>query len=228
MSGFPDSREQVLRTIREAVEGAAEGGEGTAKVSECGRRPDPDGIGGEASLKRFAERLNGVGGEARILQDEEAAVSVLRGLIGEIPAGSGVLMSDDPELLRLAVPRLISECGARRIHPGNAALPEAAEASLGITTAVAGIADTGTIILRHTANTGRLSALLAPFHVALLSRRTIFPDKITYLRSLRNPKLELGSDPMTWVTGPSLTADIEKVLIRGAHGPRRVVVLIYG
>ncbi len=227
MSDCQDSRNQVLEKIRGAIAGAAKAEEAERKTSGFGRHADPGGVGSETTLRFFAERLSSVGGEARILQDEEAAVSVLRGLIGEIPAGSGVLLADDPELLRLAVPRLIAECGARRIHLGSATLSEAAESEMGITTAVAGIADTGTIILWHTAATGRLAALLAPIHIALLRRQTIYPDKITYLRSLRDPNADLGSDPLTLVTGPSLTADIEKVLVRGAHGPRRVVVLIY-
>jgi L-lactate dehydrogenase complex protein LldG len=228
MSAIPDSRERVLAKIRDAIAGAVEGGAASQRSADFRRSANLDGIGSEKTLKRFMERLNDVGGEARILQDEEAAVSVLRGLIGGIPAGGGVLTADDPELLHLAVPRLIAECGARRIHPESAPLSEAEQAELGITTAVAGIADTGTILLRHTAATGRLAALLAPVHIALLRKQTIYPDKITYLHSVRDANAELGADPLTWVTGPSLTADIEKVLVRGAHGPRRVVVLIYG
>ena len=227
MSDQSDSRERVLQSLRISTAGSARQGEAAEPAMPYPRRPDPANIGSESAVQRFSEMLVQVGGEVQILRDAEAAVSVLRGFLGEIPAGGGVLMADDAELLRLALPRLIAECGARRLHPAATPLSEAAEAALGITTAPAGIADTGTIILRHTAATGRLAALLAPIHIALLRKQTIHPDKITYLRSLRNLYDELGCDPLTWVTGPSLTADIEKVLIRGAHGPRRVIVLIY-
>lgn len=183
-------------------------------------------IGSEISLQCFLDMLQLAGGEGHILTGDEAAVSVVRGILNEDP-GQAVLISADLELERLTVSRLIEEAGGEALHHGEVPLDRAAEAGIGITTAQAGIADTGTIVLSHTAERGRLAALLPPVHIALLRRSRVFPDKISYLACARHEGIDLGSTSMTWVTGPSLTADIEKILVRGAHGPRRLIVLLY-
>lgn len=180
----------------------------------------------EIGLRCFQEMLQAAGGEGHILADEEAALSVLRGILGEVH-GHDVIVPPDPELGRLAVPRFVEESGSRVLVPGQVALEQVAKAPLGITTADAGIADTGTIVLLHTLDKGRLAALLPPIHTVMLKRERVYADKKMYLDEIRKRADILNTTPMTWVTGPSLTADIEKVLVRGAHGPRRLIVLLY-
>jgi L-lactate dehydrogenase complex protein LldG len=190
------------------------------------RKPQPDLTGTDDILRRFSERLTMVGGETHVLSGDEAVNCILRELIVEFK-DQIVLLPADPELERLGIPRLMNEVAVNRIQPESSSLSLAAEAAMGITTAQAGIADTGTIVLIHSSERGRLSALLAPVHVALLKKEMIFPDKITFLAKAQQAGLDYSATSQTWVTGPSLTADIEKVLVRGAHGPRRVIVLIY-
>lgn len=160
------------------------------------------------------------------MADGEAALSVLRSLLCD-DRGKDVLIPSDLELERQAVPRLIEESGCTVLRQEETSLEQAAQAAIGITTAQAGIADTGTIVLHHSFDRGRLAALLPPVHVALLRRDRIYPDKVSFLAAARTGGTDLGATPMSWVTGPSLTADIEKVLVRGAHGPRKLIVLLY-
>ncbi|HEX7343525.1 MAG TPA: LUD domain-containing protein, partial [bacterium] len=172
------------------------------------------------------ENLAKVGGECHILNDEEAALSQLRGILGECH-GQSVLVPSDAELGRMGVARIAFETGCVAVDPKSVPLEVASKASIGITVAYGGIADTGTIILIHTILADQLSALLPPAHLVLLKRQSIYPDKSSLLIGLRAGGTDLSNSQMTWVTGPSLTADIEKVLVRGAHGPRRVIALIY-
>ncbi len=218
-----DSRQGILNHIQSSLLSHAPA---SSNPYPAHRRPAIEEIGSEKSAERFVEMLEKVGGEGHILDSREAAVSILRGIIGRAH-GQKVLVPPVAELEGLDVPRLLQEAQATLLRPAEVAQSEAAEAALGITTAQAGIADTGTVVLWHDTSEGRLAALLAPVHVVLLRRPRIYPDKITYLAACMQDGLDLGATPMTWVTGPSLTADIEKVLVRGAHGPRQVIVLIF-
>lgn len=217
------SKSDILTAIQEALRGISH-------PEEIRRVPRevPAGRSSveEINLRCFFEMLQAAGGEGHILADEEAALSVLRGILGEVH-GQDVIVPPDPELERLAVPRLVEESGSRILIPGRVALEQVAQSSLGITTADAGIADTGTIVLLHTSDKGRLAALLPPAHVVMLKRDRVYTDKKMYLDEIRRGADVMKITPMTWVTGPSLTADIEKVLVRGAHGPRRLIVLLY-
>lgn len=219
------SRQTVLDAIRRARAGFQELHSPVPDLHFVDQ-PESEKVGSESCLRCFVDMLQAVGGEGHILNGEEAALGMLRGLIGEVH-GQAVLVPPDAKLDELAVPRIIEEMGAKLMRPGHVILAESSVAALGITVAQAGIADTGTIVLWHDSEQGRLASLLPPAHAVLLKRSEVFPEKMTYLREMRNRGIDLGGTPMTWVTGPSLTADIEKVLVRGAHGPRRVIVFLY-
>lgn len=83
----------------------------------------------------------------------------------------------------------------------------------GITRATAAIAETGSLILTETDTSSRLAALAPWVHVAVLERSRIAPDMPSAIANF-------GSDRATlFVTGPSKTADVEGILIKGVHGP---------
>lgn len=89
-----------------------------------------------------------------------------------------------------------------------------------ITPAVAGIAETGTIVLSDKAGESRLAALAPWVHIAVVRRSTLLPDLATAIAAL-------PPDPnVTWVTGPSKTADVEGILIEGVHGPGIQIALL--
>jgi len=83
----------------------------------------------------------------------------------------------------------------------------------GVTRATAAIAETGTVVLTDRDTPARLAALAPWVHVALVPAAALLPD-------LSAAVAALGDDPsVVWVTGPSKTADVEGILIEGAHGP---------
>ena len=90
----------------------------------------------------------------------------------------------------------------------------------GITQAAGAIAETGSVILKDATTSSRLGALTPWVHIALVSKRTIFPDVISAVTAL-------GDDPnIIWCTGPSKTADVEGILIQGVHGPGVQIALL--
>jgi L-lactate dehydrogenase complex protein LldG len=91
-----------------------------------------------------------------------------------------------------------------------------------LTAAFCGIADSGTIVLHHSAAEGRrVLSLLPDWHLCILRASQIVETLPEYFdRSLEPPTL------VTWISGPSATADIEMTRIKGVHGPRFLHVIL--
>ncbi|WP_005037530.1 LutC/YkgG family protein [Holophaga foetida] len=94
-------------------------------------------------------------------------------------------------------------------------------ARVGITQMDWGIADTGTLVQDASGVEQRLASTLPWTHIALLPTRNLVPDLATLLTKVDPAR----SRYLTFITGPSRTADIERVLAIGVHGPERVIVI---
>jgi L-lactate dehydrogenase complex protein LldG len=97
----------------------------------------------------------------------------------------------------------------------------AAEARFGISQIEWALADTGTLAQNSTAIEQRLVSSLPSIHIAIVPTAGILPDMPTLLTRL-NPR-ECGY--IALITGPSRTADIERVLTIGVHGPDRLIIV---
>lgn len=108
------------------------------------------------------------------------------------------------------------------------ARPANADDQVGITGAYCAIADTGTLMLLSGADTHAMTSLLPDTHIAIVPVSRIVRAMEDGWDLLRR---EHGTLPrqVTFISGPSRTADIEMTLVLGAHGPCRVhVVLVTG
>ena len=89
------------------------------------------------------------------------------------------------------------------------------------------IADTGTIVAVSGAQASRQISLLPSIHVVLATPEQIFPNMADlFLEIQRTHGTKLPGSALTCITGPSRTADIEKVLIKGVHGPMRLILVM--
>lgn len=107
------------------------------------------------------------------------------------------------------------------IMPRGASLDAVAGADAGVTGAEWGIAETGTLVLACGPDQPRLTSLLPLAHLALLRADRILPDLPALFA-------QCGALPsaLTFITGPSRSADIGLVPVFGAHGPMAVAILV--
>ena len=196
------AREEILARVRAAL----------ADVDDPiapDRVPVPAGRpAGDDLVDRFRERV----------ADYRAVVATctVRGLAkavrAALPAGARVVA---PAGLDLDVPGAVVDDGL------SAADLDACDAV--VTAARIGIAETGTIVLDHADDQGRRAISLVPdLHVCIVRRDQVVadvPDAVAALDPAR---------PLTWISGPSATSDIELDRVEGVHGPRTLHVLVVG
>ncbi len=103
-----------------------------------------------------------------------------------------------------------------------------ASADIGITGADFAIADTGTLVLLSGPEQPRLTSLLPPVHIAILEKETIVPNIHALFARLGKSyeNYDKLCSCISFITGPSRTADIELNLTLGVHGPGRAIVII--
>ncbi|MCD4718495.1 MAG: LUD domain-containing protein [Desulfobacula sp.] len=103
------------------------------------------------------------------------------------------------------------------------------ESYIGITSADFGVAQSATLVMRTRPNQPRAVSLVPSIHVAVITKDQIIENlKELYFRLKWDPKeKEQGlTNCMTFITGPSKTADIELEMVYGAHGPRQLFVFV--
>ncbi|MBU1170826.1 MAG: lactate utilization protein [Proteobacteria bacterium] len=94
----------------------------------------------------------------------------------------------------------------------------------GFTTVDYAVAESGTLVIGHHQGHARLISLAPMIHIVLVRTDQIVPvydDVIA--QGLFNDE---GPSQVTWITGPSMTADIQATPFKGMHGPKRLVVLL--
>jgi L-lactate utilization protein LutC len=101
-----------------------------------------------------------------------------------------------------------------------------ATAGVGITSADYALADTGTLVMLASLEEARLISLLPPVHIAVVPKQRLLSRLDELFTILPDPAARTSS--MVLITGPSRTADIEQILVRGVHGPGEIHVVVVG
>jgi L-lactate dehydrogenase complex protein LldG len=99
------------------------------------------------------------------------------------------------------------------------------EIRVALTPCAYAIAETGSLVLLSQSEDLRLASMLSDTHVVCLEADTIFPDAFSFSETLRR-EIEGGCGYVSFITGASRTADIERVLAIGVHGPQQLHILL--
>lgn len=96
----------------------------------------------------------------------------------------------------------------------------------GVTFCNFAMADTGTVVLESTDEDIRLATTIPEIHFVIVDPEKILKDNLAAAAPMSD--LHSGSEPrfIAYITGPSRTADIERVLTIGCHGPRELHILV--
>jgi L-lactate dehydrogenase complex protein LldG len=192
-------RENILGRVRTAL---GRNGAAPASVPEARLRV-PEVPAGER-VEQFCRALGVLAAHTHVVQSRESAAKAVRDL-----AGDRTTVVTGSEFLR--------ECGIS--FPSV----KAEAAAVGITGAEYGLADTGTLVVLS-ATESRLASLLPPVHIAVIDSRRILSGLDELLTLVPEPANLTAS--MVLITGPSRTADIEQILVRGVHGPGELHVVV--
>lgn len=173
-------------------------------------------------IERFRERLESVGGHCDIVKNEDEAARALSAIVTDLQtrnAAKRIALSD-----ALVLSRLTRDIAAAEIDvcPAPADL---FNYDVGITMAQAAIAETGTLVLEAERERHRLVSLLPPVHIAIIHSRDIVFTIGDALSQLHDEPRQM-SRAITFITGPSRTADIELTLTVGVHGPKELHVIV--
>ncbi|HSR49778.1 MAG TPA: lactate utilization protein [Acidobacteriota bacterium] len=240
------SRERILNRLRQALE--------KAQAPDLPTLPQPSGaVEGDIS-EWFVRQLRAADGEVYRAEDGAAVLEALGRIFSsrhkdepaveeaaweelevleehnipyrcrrpspeepdEGPSGGGFWISRHPQG-RVEAPLQLEWRSPHR--------QQAAQVPLSVSSGRWGIAETGSVYYQAGPGRSRLLSVLPPHHVVLLSRRRLLADAESFFQ-----RLEAGREGSAGVlvTGPSRTADIEKELVVGVHGPKRLSVILTG
>lgn len=176
------------------------------------------------ALARFEKECAANHTELVVTLDMNAAGAAVASVLASLPAGE-VFVEDAPVLRRMASAWPKSSV----LHWSHAALAggegpaETSQAT--ITLAETLVAQTGSVFVSAACG-GRGASVVAPVHIVVAGIEQLVPDlEAAFARLIERGTPEQNSF-LCLITGSSRTSDIEKIMVLGAHGPRRLVVVL--
>jgi L-lactate dehydrogenase complex protein LldG len=168
-------------------------------------------------VEEFQKQALGVGARCEILDGALLPVAIEERL--RAISAAKVAISDSP-LVSSLVPQLAT---STRVVQPDGSRGDLFDADAGVTAVQWGIAETGTLVLVSATERHRLASLVPPIHIALLPASCIVGTMCEVLEGIAHAP---HNQAVTFITGPSRTADIELTLVVGVHGPRQLDICV--
>lgn len=173
-------------------------------------------------LGAFVAVVELLGVNVHRLPDSAAASSVIASIAVDA-AGAGLVVAAEVSESAPTLMASLDETGVRWRIPTDAT--DARDAPLGLSLARLAVAETGSMLLAEPTLADRAVGMLTLTHVVLCPTAALVPALADAADALRAVAAQRGGGYATLVTGPSRTADIERVLTVGVQGPGRLIVL---
>lgn len=186
----------------------------------------------EELVKRFTERLVEETGVVYRVKNYEEALAKLSE-IAQAENLKKVMTSTDEIIRQLNLSSWAANKGIKVMTPLNYAdrnsFKDAVflEADAGITGADFAVAESGTLGIIHRKDQARLISLAPILHIAIVPIERLVPTYENVISQVFADKNSLPSQ-FVFITGPSMTGDIQGVLFKGMHGPRKLMVILVG
>ena len=213
------ARDRILSRLRQAQQAKSPAKTMEGHLGESKRRmlPLPE-LGADDPLDLFTREAEALGCVVYRMSRGEALEQIMDLLDGE----KSVLSWAEDHLPYAGLHDLLASLDV------SVARPDDGEVRVGITGASAALAATGSLVLESGAGRPRSASLLPDRHIALMTADQVLDDLETWQASqkaLDYPAFKQASNTVI-VSGPSKTADIGHQLVKGAHGPRELHILI--
>jgi L-lactate dehydrogenase complex protein LldG len=224
-----NGREQILGSIRKALKRGPvteeRAGELRAKIAAHARNVIPDraaALAPERQVELFIRMAEGV--QASVVRVKSAAEvpGAVADYLAEKNLPAKVVMTPDPRLDGISwADRPLLEIRRGRAEDGDLT---------GVTACVAGIAETGTLMLTSGPESPTRNNFLPDHHLVVVRRDQVvatYEDGFDRLRATAKDGAEwVPPRTVNFITGPSRTGDIEQKIELGAHGPRRLHIIM--
>lgn len=172
----------------------------------------------ETRITQFIHHFENLAGKAFRVPDLDGARACVADLLQDSTAiASNSRLLEESRITSL--PRVQS--GIRDVDELRHAC---AAAGAGITSADYALSATGTLVMFSSPSEARLISLLPPLHIAVLTSSAILTGLDELFTIVPKPAEQTSS--VVFISGPSRTADIEQILVRGVHGPGEIRVII--
>lgn len=146
--------------------------------------------------------------------------------------GKFVYCADEPDMIN-QVHQLIAQkqwskvfCSQAQWNPHFSNTISLASCDVSVTACECLVARTGTIVLSAAETDGRTASVYAPVHICVAYTNQLVPDVKDALQFLKEKYGHQLPSFISFATGPSRTADIEKTLVTGVHGPKEVFLFL--
>ncbi len=208
------SDNRVLENIRRSL-----GGNRAALLTRPEVLPPREAGTTEQEVELFLKEVRRLSGTAERMT-AEALPAALEALVRENQVRRAALW-DTPFLNKMGLEAKLRRLGVEAAPP-RADKHELARCDLGITEADYLLPETGTLVLRSSAERPRAASLLPGIHLALVRPEMLRADLQQVFAEARD------SGYLVFISGPSRTADIELNVTLGVHGPMKLVVWMMG
>jgi L-lactate dehydrogenase complex protein LldG len=163
----------------------------------------------------FASKLLDNNGKFVYCEDEQSAVSILQSLMSE--KGWDLVYTPDDQLAKT-----LSEGNIKVENDENAFL----DIKAGVTRCEFLIARFGSVMVPSALNAGRRMFVFPESHIVFAYASQVVAELKDALKGMKEKYSTGFPSQVTVITGPSRTADIEKTLVMGAHGPKELYVFM--
>ena len=233
------AREEMLGDIRRALHGEGKAGPLRGKPVPSASR-ELDQLASEIKknceqrrvelIEQFESELTRVGGRFHRATTAESAFQYIEE-VASVRQAKRIIAWETQVIEDIELSGKLEEKGIEVLTEtaDREFIPAAASSDVGVSGVDFALADTGTLVLLARKGQARSISLLPPVHIAVMKPEQLLSGLSDLFPLLRSDAAAEGRDlssAITFITGPSRTADIELTLVVGVHGPQQLHVVL--